>query len=158
MITLNIDEFIKSIRFKGKVISVDLGMKQIGIAISNKNQTIVEDYFQFKSAGLDKDILFLSEKYNNDEYTGIIIGLPFSHTRENNWINFIDNFALKLSKSINLPICLVDESYSTQSIKHLIQNFSRKRQKKWKDKLAASCILEQTLCTMNHYRENFNDV
>lgn len=158
MITFNINTFADSTSPNLKLVAIDLGTKQIGIAISDAKQAIVEDYFQFRSNGMENDVTFLSEKYSSKEYAGIIIGLPFSHTRENRWTNYIDSFAYKLNKTSSLPICMVDESYSTQGVNYLIQSFSRKRQKKWKDKLSACCILEQTLCTINHYRWHSKNV
>ncbi|AHX10988.1 hypothetical protein NHE_0011 [Neorickettsia helminthoeca str. Oregon] len=146
MITFNLLEFLAAIE-KGKgIIAVDLGRKSIGVAVSDPQLKYVQDYFQFDSRGRSCDAWYI-QKIKQD-YSGIVVGTPFSHTRNNGWLSFIDKFSAKLSDTTGKPILMQDESLSTIKALNIIGKTSRNRQRKWKDKLSAYCILEETLCTI----------
>lgn len=211
MITFNIREFIDEITphealrdnsgdnyfneyLGGQLLAIDPGSKQIGLALSNRKQTLIIDSLSYCVENLSQGIEFIKLKYfteNRKEKSsnatetstnisttnilvtetmaekkeakrpkkpniiGIIIGFPFSHSRKNNWTETIIEFAKGLQealKNFNIPIYFKDESYSTVSANFLTQNFTKKRQKQHKDRLAASCILQETLDIIALYK------
>ncbi|KYH12218.1 RuvX/YqgF family protein [Neorickettsia sp. 179522] len=148
MITFDLQKFLNAIG-TGRVVSIDPGKRTIGVAVSDPELRYVQNYFQFTSRGRGSDAFHIMEVVS--DFSGIILGTPFSHTRNNGWLHSIDKFAQKLSEVTKKPILMCDESSSTSEVMVLLSSLSRSRQKKWKDKIAACCILEKTLCTIMHY-------
>lgn len=156
MTTFNIKDFINQITINGKLLAIDPGTKNIGIAASNEKQSLVVDAFTYKVNSLNQGVALIDEQCTKKKYCGIIVGIPFTHVRQNHWIESIMKFANSIEANLNIPVYLKDESYSTQDAKFLMQNFTKKRQKKHKDRIAACCILEETLHIISLHRESFD--
>ncbi|ABD46308.1 RuvX/YqgF family protein [Neorickettsia sennetsu] len=148
MITFDLQKFLGAIE-AGRVISIDPGRRIVGVAVSDPELRYIQNYFQFTSHGRGADAFHIMKVVS--DFSGIIVGTPFSHIRNNGWLDFIDKFAQKLSEVTRKPILMCDESSSTSDVMILLSSLSRSRQKEWKDKIAACCILEKTLCTIMHH-------
>ncbi|ACT69005.1 RuvX/YqgF family protein [Neorickettsia risticii] len=148
MITFDLQKFLGAIG-TGGIVSIDPGKRTIGVAVSDPELRYIQNYFQFASHGRGADASYIMKVVS--DFSGIIVGTPFSHIRNNGWLHSIDKFAQKLSEITKKPILMCDESSSTSDVMVLLGSLSRSRQKKWKDKIAACCILEKTLCTIMHH-------
>lgn len=149
MITFDLEKFLHTLE-AGRIVAIDPGRRSIGVAFSDPDLKYIQNYFQFTSQGRSADAYHIFDAV--PDFSGVVVGTPFSHTRNNNWLPFIDKFSQKLHEISKKPVLMHDESSSTVDAMFLLGSFSRARQRKWKDKIAACCILETILCTIVHYR------
>ena len=142
MIIRNTKEFINVINDK-KILSVDLGKKKVGLAISNNKHTIttpIKNILRNKlfHENLQKIIL----EYN---VGAILVGLPLNNDKS---LNKISQFIVDISKNmdlylienkINLPICYWDENFSSFEAETLVRDFYKGKKI---DKFAAKIFLD----------------
>ena len=150
MLISNIKEFLKRIS-KKKIICLDMGKKNVGIAMSNANKTISTP---MKVLLRGKEFHCNLKKILVDyEVSGILIGIPLNDDNKSNKMcqSIIDtskNLDLYLKENrIDLPIFFWDESYTSLQADEVTINLfkSKKKQKKKIDKYAASVILNDFL-------------
>ena len=131
----------------GRLISLDVGTKTIGIAITDTTRKIITPVETLIRKGNKKDIPILISMFKEKKVQGIIIGLPLSFDeKETDCSKFIGRFAENLSLSTNLPIFLQDvrlSSFEAEDLMLDIVGFNGT--KKVVDKIAASYILESFL-------------
>ena len=142
MIIRNTKEFINIINNK-KILSIDLGKKKIGLAISNTKHTIttpIKNILRNKlfHENIQKIIL---------EYSvgAILVGLPLNNDKS---LNKIYQFIVDISKNmdlylienkINLPIYFWDENFSSFEAETLVRDFYKSKKI---DKFAAKIFLD----------------
>ena len=142
MIIRNTKEFINIINDK-KILSVDLGKKKVGLAISNTKHTITTP---IKNVLRDKlfheNIQKIILEYN---VGAILVGLPLNNDKS---LNKISQFIVDISKNmdlylienkINLPIYFWDESFSSFEAEILVRDFYKGKKI---DKFAAKIFLD----------------
>ena len=142
MIIRNIKEFINIINNK-KILSVDLGKKKVGLAISNTKHTITTP---IKNILRDKlfheNIKKIILEYN---VGAILVGLPLNKDKS---LNKISQFIVDISKNmdlyliknkINLPIFFWDENFSSFEAETLVRDFHKGKKI---DKFAAKIFLD----------------
>ena len=142
MIIRNTKEFINIINDK-KILSVDLGKKKVGLAISNTKHTITTP---IKNVLRDKlfheNIQKIILEYN---VGAILVGLPLNNNKS---LNKISQFIVDISKNmdlylienkINLPIYFWDESFSSFEAEILVRDFYKGKKI---DKFAAKIFLD----------------
>lgn len=146
MIFYNKEEFLKNCP-DGRLISLDVGTKTIGVAITDDTRTIPLPIDTILRKGNKKDFPILIEMFKSKKVKGIIIGLPISFQEEDTETSlFIKRFAENLSKETELPIFFQDERLSSFEAEDLMyQKINSKKMKKVVDKIAASYILESFL-------------
>ncbi len=136
-----------------RIISLDLGIKSMGICISDESQIIaipVENYV-FDSGDIEKPvkrIKELIEQYKNVEE--IIIGFPRKEDGSKATISdFIEEFKERLSKETDIKIKYIDERYSTQRGIELLEKKYKDKDKikEMKDVAAAYVMLTDYLST-----------
>ncbi len=148
MIIRNIKEFIDLI-YKKKVLSIDMGKKKVGLALSNIDHTINTPLLN-----LSRDKLFHRHMFKiiKDYSVGaILVGLPLNEDKS---LNKISQFIIDISKNmdfylidnnINLPIFFWDENFSSLEAEYLVSDFYRGKKI---DKFAAKIFLD------DFFREN----
>ncbi len=148
MIIRNIKEFIDLI-YKKKVLSIDMGKKKVGLALSNIDHTINTPLLN-----LSRDKLFHGHMFKilKDYSVGaILVGLPLNEDKS---LNKISQFIIDISKNmdfylidnnINLPIFFWDENFSSLEAEYLVSDFYRGKKI---DKFAAKIFLD------DFFREN----
>ena len=131
-----------------KYMSMDLGTKTCGLALTDKLGLISSPYKVLKynnTINLIKDILEIIKLENVDE---LVLGLP---KNMNNSLGFASErsltFKKELEKHTTLPIHLVDERLSTIEAENILINSDKSRMKRKKiiDAYAASIILDTFL-------------
>jgi putative Holliday junction resolvase len=129
--------------------AIDLGKKNIGVAVSDQLGWTAQGLDTIKSTGkitgdLDK-IKELVEKY---EVERIVVGLPrnMNGTIGPQGQKALD-FAARAARHLNLPVDTWDERLSTAAAERLLINadVSRVKRRKVVDKMAASIILQDYL-------------
>jgi len=128
--------------------SLDVGSKRIGIAVSDEMGITANGIETLKRSETKKDIVKLKNLISELKIEKIVIGVPYN-TDGTVSINgeIIKKFSKKLEKEISPPIVYINETFTTADAeKYLLEaNMSRKKRKKVIDKLSAVIILQEYL-------------
>jgi putative Holliday junction resolvase len=128
--------------------SLDVGTKRIGIAVSDEMGITANGLETLKRSEVKKDILKLKNLTSELKIEKIVIGLPFdTDGKISKNGQLIKKFSNKLEKELSLPIDYINETFTTaEAEKYLLEaNMSRKKRKKVIDKLSAVIILQEYL-------------
>ena len=128
-----------------RIIGIDLGEKNIGIALSDQTGVIAQGKEVVRRTSDKQVIARIREILDEFKVKEIIVGLPINMDgtigeRAEDSIKFVQ----MLKKQINLPVKLWDERLSTKEVESVMieAGVTRKKRKKLKDKLAAQIILQ----------------
>ena len=132
-----------------KYLGLDFGEKRIGVAISDGlGLTAQPKPFIYNNEATITSIKKIIEEEN---ICAIILGLPKDREgKEGKKATEVRQF-MKILESLNLPIILQDERYSTVAVtKHLLtMDVKRKKRKQQVDSQAAAFILQGYLDKLN---------
>lgn len=152
MLYEDIAQFSANLTKNGRIMSLDVGDKTIGLAISDRMRSIATPLSTIRRSKFKKDMTVLQSSISEHDVVGLIVGLPLnmdgsSGPRVQSTRTFISN----LSKHIDLPIALWDERLSTVAVQRtmLDADLSRARRAELVDKLAASYMLQGFLDQAN---------
>ncbi len=138
----------------GRVLSLDLGTRYTGVAVSDETKTIaqgLETIRHFNEEELIQAVAELVQKYEVDT---IVLGLPLSLSgRPSARSEEVRQFAIKLYAKLKLPMEFVDERYTTTAAAEVLAEAQgqkrrgfplcqrpRSRGRTQKNKLAANCV------------------
>lgn len=131
-----------------RYLGLDLGTKTLGLALTDKTNTISSPYKTIKFTSYTTLIEELKQIIEEKEVGKLILGLP---KNMNNSSGFAANRSLQfkeeLEKAIDLPIVLVDERLSTTEAENILisTDMSRMKRKEVIDSYAAAIILDTYL-------------
>ena len=133
-----------------RCLGLDLGTKTLGLAMSDKTNSIASPYKVLKWDGENYDLLFkdLDNIIKDNGITDLVLGLP---KNMNNTLGFAAERSLSfkeaLEKRYKLEVKMIDERLSTvEATNYLLSaDMSRKNRKKVIDGVAASIILDTYL-------------
>lgn len=133
-----------------RCLGLDLGTKTLGLAMSDKSNTIASPYKVLRWDGEDYEMLFkeLDVIISDNSITDLALGLP---KNMNNTLGFAAERSLKFKEALesryNLEVKMIDERLSTvEATNYLLDvDMSRKKRKKVVDGVAASIILDTYL-------------
>ena len=149
MIFEQISELMKTFPIGTRLLGLDVGKKNIGIAISDLGLKIASPNSNLKRTKLKKDIEFLEQIVLDKNIGGLICGLPINlDGSEGKACQSIRQFARDVNTGLSIGISFWDERLSTVAVERvLIQeaNLSRKRRSQVVDKVAAVYILQSAL-------------
>ena len=139
------DEFKKKIGANSRVLGIDPGKKNIGIAISDDKRLVATPFKTIKKKGHDSALIEISKIIEENNIGGIIIGNPinmdgsFGQSSQ----SAID-FAKNISKNITIPITMWDERLSSEGAFNLTKGLNTNVSKRIEnlDKNAAAFILQ----------------
>ena len=142
---LSIDEFKKNITFNSRLLGIDPGKKNIGLAICDENKavatpfkTLIKNNFESLFKEIDKII-------QENEIKGIVIGNPVNMDGSlGRSAQSSMDFAKNLSRNITIPITLWDERLSSEGAFKITKYLNTSVTKKIKDldKNSAAFILQ----------------
>ena len=142
---LSIDEFKKNITINSRLLGIDHGKKNIGLAICDENKAVATPFktlIKNNSESLFKEI---DKIIQENEIKGIVIGNPVNMDGSlgRSAQSSLD-FAKNLSKNITIPITLWDERLSSEGAFKITKylNTSVTKQIKNLDKNSAAFILQ----------------
>lgn len=135
-----------------RCLGLDLGTKTLGLALSDKTNSISSPYKVLHWDGENYNLLFaeLDKIIETKEIKKLVLGLP---KNMNNSLGFAAErslrFKAELEKRYNLEVVLVDERLTTVMATNILlsTDTSRKKRKKVVDEIAASIILDTYLKT-----------
>lgn len=133
-----------------RCLGLDLGTRTLGLALSDKTNSIASPYKVLRWDGIDYNMLFeeLDSIIKDNEITDLVLGLP---KNMNNTLGFAAersmNFKNALEERYNIEVQLVDERLTTvMATNYLLEaDVSRKKRKNKVDGIAASIILDTYL-------------
>jgi putative holliday junction resolvase len=133
---------------EGRILAVDLGEKNIGLALSDPTGTLASplEVLQHVSSLIDAGLI--AQKAEGFQAIKIIVGIPVNDDeRDTPQTRHVKKFVDLLRSQTKIPIVMWDESYSTNQAKEIRQlmNTPRKSRKGHLDDLAAAVILQSYL-------------
>jgi len=134
---------------------LDFGTKTIGVAISDRLQTVAtpRETIKRRKFGLDADVI--ERLILENEIAGIVLGLPMNMDgSEGPRAQSTRAFARNLVVRIAVPIFFWDERLSTVAAERALleADMSRKKRAVVIDNVAASYILQGVLDRLSHIR------
>lgn len=142
----------KQDKTSGRTISLDIGTKTIGVAVSDELGITANAVCTIRRENEKKDLAQLrdiTEQYSPRE---ILVGIPYNQDGSlGSSAKGIKKFSERIRDSLGLPVKYWDESFSTKTAeKTLIKaGMGRKKRKTVIDKMAATVILEEYLLSRN---------
>lgn len=131
-----------------RILAVDHGEKRIGLAISDLTGTIASPLNVIKHVSRIIDAAHVAEIANQNDVKLIIIGQSYDEEGKPNLAGRrAGRFADELKNQTNIPIEMVDESFSTQDARNarIELGVSRKKRAGHQDEYAAVVILQSYL-------------
>ena len=131
-----------------RVLALDVGEKNIGLAISDKLGWTAQGLPTLRRQTKDKDINFIVDLAKEQGISEVIVGMPVNLDGTlGKKAQEVASFMEDLKKDLALPIKAWDERLtSVQAEKVMLEaNLSRKKRKQNVDRLAAQLILQSYL-------------
>jgi putative Holliday junction resolvase len=136
-----------------KVLSLDIGQKRIGIAISDELRCTAQGVKVLNRRGINDDLEAIKEIIVTAEVSEIVVGLPKNMDGSlGEGAQKVLSFVRKLEESLSIPVILWDERWTTsEATRVLLQaDLTRKKRMKVVDKVAAVLILQGYLDSLDH--------
>ena len=150
---LSIDDFKKNIGSNSRLLGIDPGKKNIGIAICDENKTVATPY---KTLTKNKFLSLLTEInkiIQENEIKGIVMGkaINMDGSLGRSAQSSMD-FAINLSKNITIPITFWDERLSSEAAFKMTKDLDTNVSSKIKnlDKNSAAFILQGAIDYLNN--------
>jgi putative Holliday junction resolvase len=113
---LSITEFKTIIGSNSRLIAIDPGSKNIGIAICDENQTVATPLKTIKKNKLKNILNEIKTIISENNIKGIIVGNPINmNSSIGKSSQSATDFAKNISKNITIPITMWDERLSTEA-------------------------------------------
>ena len=131
-----------------RVLGIDLGSRRIGVAVSDGLGLFAQPRATIARHGGVRDLDAIAAAVKEADADRIVLGLPLDcEGQEGPAAQRARVFGDKLRAALNLPVELIDESYSTVEAEAVLlaANVSRARRKEVVDKMAAAVILQRWL-------------
>jgi putative Holliday junction resolvase len=144
MIASGTHEFRVALPDGGRLLGLDVGTKTIGVALCDAGWTIATAAELVHRTKFAKDLEVLKRLIAAQRVAGIVIGLPLNMDgSESPRTQSTRAFARNMD-SLDLPILLWDERWSTQAVTRTLidADASRARRAELVDKMAAAYILQ----------------
>ncbi len=142
---LNIEQFKTNIENNSRLLGIDPGSKNIGLAICDENKKVATPLKVIRKTKFEIILKEIKAIINENSIKGIVIGNPLNMDGSfgKSSQSALD-FAKNLSKNITIPIVMWDERLSTEGsfkiTQHLDTNVTNRVKKL--DKNAAAFILQ----------------
>ncbi len=133
---------------KGRILAIDYGEKNIGLAISDEDQKISLPLKNYRRKSIVEDINYIKELVEKRKIIKLVIGNPLNFKREESEMSGkVRDFIEKLREKIKIEIELFDETFTTKEAEYVLREFGfkEKKMKGKKDSIAASFLLSSYL-------------
>ena len=142
---LSIDEFKKNITINSRLLGIDPGKKNIGLAICDENKAVATPFKTLIKNNFESLFKEIEKIIQENEIKGIVIGNPINMDGSlgRSSQSSID-FAKNLSRNITIPITLWDERLSSEAAFKMTKDLNTNvtNQIKNLDKNSAAFILQ----------------
>ena len=142
---LSIDEFKTNIGTNSRLLGIDPGKKNIGIAICDENQAVATPLKIIKKNKFENFIKEIRTIIKENNIKGIIVGNPINMDGSiGKSSQSAKDFSTNLSKNITIPITMWDERLSSQASFNITKDLGVNTSKRVKnlDKNAAAFMLQ----------------
>jgi len=142
---LSIDEFKTNIGTNSRLLGIDPGKKNIGIAICDENQAVATPLKIIKKNKFENFIKEIRTIIKENNIKGIIVGNPINMDGSiGKSSQSAKDFSSNLSKNITIPITMWDERLSSQASFNITKDLGVNTSKRVKnlDKNAAAFMLQ----------------
>jgi putative Holliday junction resolvase len=156
LIISDIKQFLNMLDSGKRLLSLDVGSKKIGLALSDTMRSIATPMTVLIRKGFNKDLEAIILILKEHEITGLVIGLPvMMNGNEGDACITIRELATKLSEKYPINIYLQDERLSTSEANRMLSqtNLTRKKKNLIDDKIAACIILQGLLDQINYIKQ-----
>jgi len=150
---ITIEDFKIKHSNKVRFIGLDLGSKRIGVSICDEKQSIATPFKTINKTNTNELIDQLNEIIKENNIGGIIIGNPVNMDGSlGRSAQSVNDVALNISKSIDLPVILWDERLSTVGAFNISSFLDINVSKRVKtiDQNAAAFILQGAIDFLNN--------
>ena len=144
LVTTDAGKFAAELHGGGKLLGLDVGTKTIGVAICDPGWHFAGPSVTIRRTKFTQDLASLRKIIDHEHVLGLVVGLPLNMDGSDSArTQSVRTFARNLS-SIQLPILLWDERWSTQAVERAMieADVSRARRAEKVDALAAAHILQ----------------
>ncbi len=128
-----------------RILGLDVGDKKIGVSLSDPTLAIAQGLKLYRRASLKEDLKEFKRIVTEHEVDEIVIGLPRDlsgkiGTRAQSVMDLAD----KIRESINIPVNLWDERFSTNEAHRIFDmaDVRHKKRKPYLDIMASQIILQ----------------
>lgn len=131
-----------------RYLGLDLGTKTLGLALTDKTNTIASPYKTIRFSNYDELVLELKQIVKEKEVGRFILGLPKNMNNSLGYaVDRTKKFQTILEANFDLPIVLIDERLSTTEAENILIETDTKRMKRKEiiDSYAAAIILDTYL-------------
>jgi len=128
--------------------ALDVGDKNIGVAVSDALLMTAQGRSTLRRTSWEADLQHLRKLVEDDEVSKIVVGKPLHMDgRDSPQSRKVAKFAMKLSKSLSLPVILWDERLTSFAAEQHLQEagLNWRNRRKHVDKVAAMFILQDYL-------------
>ncbi|MBL7085262.1 MAG: Holliday junction resolvase RuvX [Candidatus Omnitrophica bacterium] len=139
-----------------RILALDVGEKNIGLAISDKLGWTAQGLPSLRREVEDKSISAIVRIVKENDVSEIVVGMPVSLDGSlGKSAQKVAKFIEELKREVNLPIKAWDERLtSLQANKLMLEaDLSRKKRKRKVDQIAAQLILQNYLDSNRHSRQ-----
>lgn len=154
MAVVDFDTFAATLSPYKRVMSLDLGTKTIGVALSDVMRMVATPMETLVKGKFSKDVVALKKIIQGEDVGAIVLGLPKEMDgTEGKRVQSTKAFASNLAREIDLPILLWDERLSTVAVERVLINeadLTRKKRAQVVDRAAAAYILQGVLDALDH--------
>jgi putative Holliday junction resolvase len=128
----------------GRVVGIDYGTVRIGLAVSDPERRWSSPLTVYARQSNSKMSIYFRELFSQERAVGAVVGLPL-HTSGaiSEKAHEAIEFARWLEQTLQLPVLLYDERFTTALARELLQSsgLSGKKRKERLDKIAAHVLL-----------------
>ena len=145
---LSIDEFKKNITINSRLLGIDPGKKNIGLAICDENKAVATPFKTLIKNNFESLFKEINKIIQENEIKGIVIGNPVNMDGSlGRSAQSSMDFAKNLSKNITIPITLWDERLSSEAAFKMTKDLNNNvtTQIRNLDKNSAAFILQGAL-------------
>ncbi|MCX6734021.1 MAG: Holliday junction resolvase RuvX [Candidatus Peregrinibacteria bacterium] len=132
----------------GKILALDYGLRRIGLAITDKQRTMVFPRPILEHKGESYVFEQIQKIVSEEGVTAIVLGYPFDDRHvETTQTEKMRAFGEKLSAAVSVPVFFEDEKYTTAQAEALLDSYGYdyKEKKTQRDSIAAMLILQSYL-------------
>ncbi len=131
-----------------RILAIDYGQKNIGLALTDPMRLFAKPYHTIPNHSDEQVLKEIQDVVRSQAVGKIVLGLPISVAGlDTQKTNEVRRFFELLSQSVNVPVFLWDERYTTADAKDILirKGLSIKESKKVIDQTAAALILKSFL-------------
>lgn len=159
--TTNTDDFTDVFRapFEGRLLALDLGMKHIGVAVSDELQFTVRPVRVIERRSWKKLLSQIIAYLDEFDAVGLVLGLPLeTDGSESKMSQEARRLARNFSLSIKVPVFLQDERLTSYEAKGHLKKLGLSVQEMWDrvDSEAAAIILSDFIEWRNELKNRKN--